>query len=143
DGFTFGGRVELHRRDAVTKLRACTVTRSGEVRDARSLLDDFAQALDVGRKLELLPAITEVYADDELPDEVRYLLALSLLRPHLSWHAPFLPPRPDPERREPEKKVQQLSEAAAAPWQEALGGESWMLPDVPARLHEGLRQAVD
>jgi hypothetical protein len=95
--YTFGGEVRLGRRDGVTKLRACTVTRTGEVRDARSLLDDFTRALDVEQQLELLPVITSVYDDDELPDEVRYRLALSLLRPHLSWHAPFLPPRPNRE----------------------------------------------
>lgn len=142
-GYTFGGDVRLRRRDGVTKLRACTVTRTGEVRDARSLLDDFSRALDVAQRLELLPQITRVYADDELPDEVRYLLALRLLRPHLSWHTPFLPPRPGPERRLAEAVNKQQAEDRDGTSQEASGGERWMFPNIPAEVRDGLRQAVD
>ncbi len=92
--FTFGGDVRLGRPDGVLKLRACTVSRAGEVGDRRSLLDDFHDADTAGR-LELLPRISKVYSDDELPGEVKYLLALSLLRPHLTWHAPYPPPKRD------------------------------------------------
>lgn len=142
--YTLGGTVRLTTHaGGVAKLRACTIMRSGEVRDQRSLLDDFAQAFDVERKLALLPDITAVYTDDELPDEVRYLLALSLLRPHLTWHAPYLPPRPDAQRRDLEKLQEEKRQADTGPWQEAMGGDDWLHADLPTGLRERTTKAVE
>jgi alpha-2-macroglobulin len=141
---TFGGDVRLRRRDGVTKLRACTITRTGEVRDARSLLDDFAAALDVAQQLELLPSIMRTYDDDELPDEVRFRLALALLHPHLSWHAPFLPAPAEREPRDREKKRERQGDGGeAGPWREASGGEKWMLGGGLPKLEDDLRRAVE
>lgn len=83
--FSLGGNVRLKQGDRNLRFRACTVGRTGEVRDSVSLLDDFDAAADVHARLALLPEITGTYSDDQLPPEVRYLLALSLLRPHFVW----------------------------------------------------------
>jgi alpha-2-macroglobulin len=139
-GLTFGGDVRLDQPSGLLKLRACSVTRTGEVRDRRSLLDEFRGAFDQAAKLELLPQLTRVYSDDELPSEARYLLALQLLRPHLTWHAPYLPPPDDRDRREL-ARVKHLR-ARDDPWQEALGGDAWLAQDVPDRVREQHRQAL-
>jgi uncharacterized protein YfaS (alpha-2-macroglobulin family) len=141
--FTLGGDIRLRRLDKTVKLRACTLTQRGELRDPRSLLDDFRDALIMHAKLELLPKIARVYDDAELPDEVRYVAALNLLRPHLTWHAPYLPPLPDHA-----VKYKRLDEAFDArewsghAWQAALGGEPWMLDDIPQARVEHFRASL-
>ncbi len=136
--FTLGGDIRLRTYDKTVKLRACTLTQAGELRDPRSLLDDFRQSFTIHAKLDLLPKITKIYDDAELPDEVRYVLALNLLRPHLSWHAPYLPPLPDRERMY--KRIEELAQVGGGSghaWDAALGGEAWMLDDIPqARVDE-------
>jgi hypothetical protein len=130
--FTFGGDVRIPTADGLLKLRACVVNRAGEVGERQSLLDDFRRNVDTDRRLELLPKIAAIYADDELPADVRLMLALSLLRPHLTWHAPYLPPKPGRERlAERLRDVQKSARAEdVSPWQPALGGEFWMRGDV-------------
>src|SRR5262249_6747427 len=126
--FTLGGDVRLSTNNKTIKLRSCTLTQNGELRDRRSLFDDFKDALSIRTKLEMLPRITKIYDDAELPDEVRYLLALHTLRPHLTWHAPYLPPLPEGrEKREVIKEVERIAGDSGTRWQETLGGEAWML----------------
>jgi hypothetical protein len=82
--YALGGNVRLTRGERTFKFRAATVGRGGDVRDAVSLLDDFDQA-EAAKRLEMLPRLTAVYGDEELPPAARYLLAMSLLRSHLAW----------------------------------------------------------
>lgn len=140
--FSLGGDVRLIMHDKTIKLRSCTLTQVGELRDARSWLDDFRNALSIEAKLDLLPKIIKVYEDAELPDEVRYLLALHLLRPHLTWHAPYLPPPHDrKERREKAQRQTRLRDYDT-PWREALGGERWMLGDITAKQQDAFRDEL-
>lgn len=83
--FSLGGNVRLKRGDQTQKFRAATLSRTGELHDTISLLDDFDNAPSITAQLAMLPALT-TYTDTELPADVRYLLALNLLRPHLLWH---------------------------------------------------------
>jgi len=141
------GDVRLAEANGTRTFRSCTLGRTGELLAQESLLTDFAKTKDIPARLELLKKIAKVYDDDELPGEVRYLLALSLLRPHLTWHAPYLPPPLDiREKVLRESKSAELSrDEVAKPWQEAMGGKSvgaepWMWPDVPGKLLDKYRQ---
>src|SRR5262249_44499595 len=87
--FSLGGDVRLPRWEGLLRARSCTLTRRGGLGEVRTLLQDFADVA-LPARLDLLSQIEKVYADDELPDEVRLLLALRLLRPHLRWHAPYI-----------------------------------------------------
>ncbi len=138
-GFTFGGDVRLEQPGSTWKLRACSVTRTGEVREQQSLLDDFRTAPDATAKLALLPQLARVYEDNELPAEARYLLALYLLRPHLIWHAPYLTPA---ERERDREDVAREKHRAGDAWQEAMGGEEWMHGDIPEATRQEVRQAL-
>ena len=141
--FSLGGDVQLKTRDKTVKLRSCTLTQAGELRDTRSWLDDFRNALTLEAKLDLLPRIAKVYDDAELPEEVRYLLALNLLRPHLTWHAPYLPPLPDRhELRDLVRKAVAYESDPETPWQEALCGEAWMLADITPEQQAVFREAL-
>lgn len=143
--FTFLGDVRLYRREGTLKLLSCTVAATGQVADAKSLLDDFRDAKDVDRKLQLLPRIAAVYTDDELSDEVRYLFALNLLRRHLTWHLPYPPPK-----SEIDHSARQLVEYALrdekewseedSRWGQAMRGEPWMLGDIPQALKESWKK---
>jgi len=144
--FTLSGDVRLHGYQATQKWRVCTMMPSGAVRDARSLLDDFRQMFTLDAKIELLPKISKVYTDDELPPEVRYLLALNLLRPHLDWHAPYLPPIPSQfergDKQELLKTIRDVVRRAGdyfSLWQEASKGEPWMQADVPDAAQDAYR----
>jgi hypothetical protein len=139
--FTLGGDIRLPTPNKTIKLRTCTLTQRGELRDPRSLLDDFHTAFTIDAKLELMPKITKVYDDGELPDEVRYFLALNTLRPHLSWHAPNLPPLPDRAARDMVKEMLERDKDHMA-WQEALGGEPWMLGDIGPELEAAYRESL-
>ena len=122
---------------------SCAVARSsasGELRDAKSLLDDLAQAHDIPTELALLPAIAKAYTDDELTDQARYLMALSLLRPHLVWHAPFPPPEQhDLIKVLNQDRMDRSDEAHPWRWEAAHGGEPWMLQDIPAEVKNSVR----
>ena len=83
--FSFGGNVRLQSGQRILKFRACTLSRTGELRDTVGVLDDFDAAPDDRARLDLLPKLTAEHADEELPNSVKHLLALSLLRPHLVW----------------------------------------------------------
>ncbi|HZZ82344.1 MAG TPA: hypothetical protein VFE62_27850 [Gemmataceae bacterium] len=139
---TLGGNIRLHAPDKTHKLRACILTQTGQVRDARSLLDDFRTAITIDAKLALLPKITQVYGDAELPDEVRYLLALHLLRPHMGWHAPYLPPLPDHGRERFDDVAKLQASFGPRAWQQALGGETWMLGDIPASAEQAFAKSL-
>lgn len=141
-GFSFGGEVRVKKSDGVLKLRSCSATWGGELRDQRSLLDDFRDAPDVARRLALLPAITRVYTDEELPAEVRYLLALRLLRSHLSWHAPHREPKPRGEEKLRDVQKEGDPGEDGGRWREALGGEDWMLADVPKPVRDALPERL-
>jgi lipopolysaccharide export system protein LptA len=84
--FSLGGHVRLNRANQTQKFKAATLSRTGELRDTLSLLDDFENAPTIAAQLALLPNLTATYTDAEFPAEVRYFLALNLLRPHLLWH---------------------------------------------------------
>ena len=79
------------------------------------------------------------------PPEARYLQALTLLRPHLTWHAAYPPAQPRNQLAVVEKLAQRIERAGYDPkaahgwlWDEAHRGEEWMYDDVP---REKLRQA--
>jgi alpha-2-macroglobulin len=107
--------------------------------ERKNLLDEFRQA-DVPRRLQLLPRLTKAYSEEELPPEVRYLLALQLLRPHLTWQAPNLfSPKEDRQY----KHLQEMRQADDAwRWSEALGAEAWMFSDVPADVRDLARNRL-
>ena len=92
-GLVLAGEVRLSAAAAVLKYRRCTVTMSGKITDAVSLLDDFARSEGVDRKLGLIDFIAAVYNDDELPPEACYLLAMKLLDRQLTWHSLYDPPK--------------------------------------------------
>lgn len=143
--FTLGGDIRLRANDKIVKLRSCTLTQRGELRDPRSLLDDFRSLFTLDAKLELLPKIAKTYDDAELPDEVRFLLAMHLLRPHLSWQAPFVPPVPE---RDPVDRLRRLEKLVkqerhhGLPWQEAMGGEKWMLDEISEKVEANYRETL-
>jgi hypothetical protein len=141
DSFTLGGDVRLPRWDQTLKVRSCTLKRNGTVSDVRTLLQDFSEA-EMPERLELLPRIAKVYRDDELPDDVRYLLALHTLRPHLRWHAPYLPPRPNHRVQYERAKHLEGKGHDVWRWEPALGGEEWMHADIPASVRQGLGKLV-
>jgi len=84
--FALSGNIRLTQNNHQQKFRAATLTRTGELRDTISLLDDFENTPDTKSRLTFLEKLTATYPDTELPPEAQYLLALSLLRPHLIWH---------------------------------------------------------
>lgn len=139
--FSLGGNVRLGAKAKILKLRSCTVTRGGDVLNARSWLDDFRNALTVDAKLRLLPDIGRVYSDDELPDEVRFLMALDRLSPLLTWRAPYLPPMP--ERRELLDQVKRSKDVfRGSAWQESLGGELWMHREDSDKYEQAFRKEL-
>ncbi len=138
---TLGGTVRLQLHGSVIKLESCSLTNLGEVRDARSLLDDFRNALSIDAKRRLLPRITRIYDDSELPDEVRFLLALHLLQPHLTWHAPYLPAQPSLRNRSDEK-AKRLDATTFGPWHEAMSGEDWMANEIPEAVTDQFRSGL-
>lgn len=108
--------------------------------ERQDLLEEFRKA-DVPRRLELLPRLTKVYGEKELPAEARYLQALQLLRPHLSWSAPNLVSPRDVV------KIEQMRDVKRADgdhwrWSEALGAEPWMFADVPTDVREKARKSL-
>jgi hypothetical protein len=140
--FTLGGDVRIPTHDGVVKLRACTINRAGEIGERRSLIDDFRQNVDTDYRLELLPKIAATYEDSELPSDVRFMLALHLLRPHLSWHAPNLPPT-SKERDVVNRVRDEVNKIeTGGPWQPALSGEYWMLPDIPEAMLDRFRNTL-
>jgi uncharacterized protein YfaS (alpha-2-macroglobulin family) len=145
--FTLNGDIRLHAYDKTLKLRSCTLTQRGELRDARSLFDDYRQLFTLDAKLAMLPRLVEVYSDTELPAEVRYLLAMNLLRPHLDWRAPYLPTLLEPFRRfDPIQRVKEERKRAFldyfSPWREAFGGEPWMSADISKEAQDAFRTSL-
>jgi len=110
---------------------ACVVNPGVSFADKHTLLSELAEEADIHRRLAMLPKITAAYAADELPPDVTYLLALKLLRDHLTWHVAY----PPPKRLEDEslrKVVERVGQARIQyvdgwRWDEAHPGESWML----------------
>jgi hypothetical protein len=140
--FTLGGEIRIPTRDGLLKLRACVINRAGEILERRSLIDDFRQNVDTDYRLALLPKIATVYKDGELPADVRFMLALLLLRPHLTWHAPYLPPKPE-DRGIREREREDIKKTTnTSPWQPAFGGEYWMLPDITDALLDQFRRSL-
>jgi lipopolysaccharide export system protein LptA len=128
--FSLGGNVRLKRADKETKLKACTIGQTGEVRDTVSLLDDFDATPDVQAKLGMLPAITAVYRDEELPLEARFLQAMQLVRPHLRWHE-WIAAREGEVRLVDRAVVYDEDDR----WTEAHAGEPWMRDEGLAQIH--------
>ena len=102
-------------------------TTVSKIEAGKRLLDQFSIELAMPDKLALLPAINTHCDHAKLPSEVKYLLALHLLRGHMDWHLAYASPsarngvayNKDWHRRE---NATQLTE-----WQEAHMGEEWML----------------
>ncbi|NQT41095.1 MAG: hypothetical protein HQ581_26625, partial [Planctomycetes bacterium] len=144
--FEVGGNVYLVRVDAPTlKCRRLRMNTAGRVLETETLLDAFAAAASTDQRLGLLPMIAETYADDELPSEARYMLALTLLAKHLTWHAAYAPPpRPNRSGRMQRRREILREEGWHGDddfrWEPAHGGEAWMRTDLP---REQLRQARD
>ena len=122
-------------------MSACTINRAGEVRDVRSLIDDFQRNVDTDTRLDLLPQIAKVYGDDELPNNVRYWLALHLLRSHFTWLAPYLPAK----KKEREDLVQiekHVEKHSNTRWGPAHGGEYWMQGDITDAQFDALLRTL-
>jgi hypothetical protein len=137
--YSLGGNVRLTREGRTQKLRAATIGRAGDVRDAVSLLDDFDAAPDAAARLALLPKLTNTYTDDELPPAARYVLALTLLRPHLAWEpADAALPVPLPPFLREDAAAQTRGGAAAA----ATAVEGALQRDAPARFNVSVRSAT-
>jgi hypothetical protein len=109
--------------------------------DRKGLLDDFRKA-DAKQRIELLPRLTAIYRDDELPSEARYLLALQLLRPHLTWHAPHLEKQDRGEERVKDVEDVRQSDRGDGRWFEALGPEPWMGRDIPKAVRADARAQI-
>src|SRR5207249_375397 len=132
--FSLGGDVRLARGEQVLKFRACTLGRTGELRDTISLLDDFDAAPDVRARLALVPRLSATYTDDELPAAARYLLAMHLVRPQLVWHERFAPAKRDGAERAKVLEDRMMlmrdeSDPEESRWLEAHAGEPWMRGD--------------
>jgi len=104
------------------------------------LLEQFEKA-DIGQQLQLLPRIDRTYAEEQLPDSVRFLLALHLLRPQLTWHAPVLPPAE--ERLNKVDHIKYIDRDDDRRWHKALGGEPWMFADIPDPVRQAARAAFE
>ena len=113
------GDVRLAHRSATRRCRLATVTLQGKVLATRSLLDDFVETHDIDRRMALLDDLRPIYAEEELPPAVCYLLAMRLLVPHLSWH---------PALKQSVAGAEQIDGTTDDPWRlgEAHPGESWM-----------------
>ncbi len=128
--FSFTGDI----RAGKLKLRACMVGRDGVITDKRSLLDDFAGEKLIEERLKLAKVIASIYDDAEMPADVRYMAAMSLIRPHLSWQAPYA-------AAEGQRQLKQLDRVRHADdprddgrWLPANTGETWMHAEARASL---------
>ena len=135
-GLLLAGDVRLAGAAGSHKYRLCTVTPSGRITGAVSLLDDLARSKGIDRKLGLVDIIASVYSDAELPPEASYLLALKLLERNMTWHAAYEPPRgktkeasePPPQDSFPWRVAiaEDLLRLDLWRWDEAHPGEAWM-----------------
>ena len=140
--FTLEGDIRIALRDKILKLRSGTINRAGEIGSKRSLIDDFRQNVDTEYRLNLLPRIGRVYLNAEMPDDVRYWLAMSLLQSHLTWHAPYAPPPKEKrELRELRQEARQVRDNTD-PWQEAHRGEFWMRRKIPDAQVEAFQRML-
>ncbi len=111
----------------------------------QTLHERLSASTDTREKTKLLPRFEELYRGQQLPDEAAYLLALKLLRPHLTWHAAYPPPlRPnagdDALVAEQIEMIESDAPLSHSQWRwcEAHAGDPWMLQNVP---QAGLRKA--
>jgi hypothetical protein len=123
----------------IVSLTLAVVARELTSDQRKTLLEDFRKA-DIPRQLELLPRLTEAIPEAELPPEARYLMALQLLRPHLTWHAPNLI---IPDKTKVRELREQRKSGERWRWSEALGAETWMFAEVPAEVRDTVRQALE
>jgi len=132
--FKLAGDVVVTTDDQTpSHLTAATLTLTGQITTGRSLLDDWKEAKDLDQKLALVPALAK-FDDRELPDDAKFLVALKLIEPDLTWYAPYAPPKREGEQAAIE--LRQIEERRAHPtrWGAALGREPWMV--VPAEVIE-------
>jgi uncharacterized protein YfaS (alpha-2-macroglobulin family) len=126
---------------AVFTLAVAGIARDGKRDEKKDLLDHFLRA-DVPQRLDLLPRLTETFREEELPPEARYLIALRLLRPHLTWQAPNLI-APDGDRlSKVVREAQHLGGEDRWRWGEAVGAEAWMFADVPPDVRAAATAAL-
>jgi len=133
--FTFTGDVRLGTK---LKARACTVSAAGTVSDVRTLLQDFEVAAGVEEKVAVAARVARVYADEEIPEGARYLVAMALVRPQLTWHAGWAPPARE-ELRKVIDRAQRLKaegEAGDGRWGAAHAGEAWMRGEALRQIRE-------
>ena len=126
---------------AIFTLTLAALARDDKSDERTTLLAAFHKANDA-RRLELLPRLTELLREEELPPEARYLIALRLLRPHLTWNAPHLV-APDNEKLRDALQEARRDGGERWRWSEALGAEAWMFADVPADLRELVRTIME
>jgi hypothetical protein len=65
--------------------------RSADPEARKKLLAKFEASKNVEQQLKMLDDIDSSFQEAKLPIDVKYLLAMKLLRPHLSWHAAYAP----------------------------------------------------
>lgn len=135
--FALGGDVRLSAPSSTLKATYVLLSTAGEVREKKTLLQDFAAAGDLPAKLALLPEIARIYEDAELSADVRYLLALDLARKHMTWHPP--PPAPKEKRQREHQRHRIYDER----WLDAHTGEPWMISVTPSGELAPLRAEGD
>ncbi|MCH7728937.1 MAG: hypothetical protein IH991_20985 [Planctomycetes bacterium] len=142
--FTLAGDVRLRAVGRTVKYRYCELATNGWVENGRSLLNDFDDLVDVHKQLKLLDSIVKIYDDAELTPDVRYLLAMKLLLPHLSWKAAsadVVNERHSRRRYDREFRMQTTGNGMV--WAPSHGGEEWMRELVPDELKTALKQSVE
>ncbi|MEK6235857.1 MAG: MG2 domain-containing protein, partial [Planctomycetales bacterium] len=113
---------------------------------SKTVLERFQAAKKVSAKLKLLPQLVKTHPQGKLPDEAKYLLAMNLLRPQLTWHAVHGPAESviQDQFGGGEVQAKELIEEIHKSdwrWDAAHPGEPWMQADVPKEVRKQLADA--
>lgn len=92
----------------------------------RELMERFASESNFQGKLALLPEMAQYCSDEQLSPEARYLVALHLLRPHLTWHELYRTVSSYVLEMNAEDVLQHPHNER---WTEAHGGDAWMISE--------------
>jgi len=101
-------------------------------------VDAFQRATKLEEKLALLPDLARIPSDEALSPEMRYLVALHLVRPHLEWSTLYPPHEAFVDHSHRSRFVRSGVHELYR-WGRCHNGEDWMASDVPASL----RKSVD
>lgn len=113
-----------------------------EAKAIKAFTVEFAVAKDIGQKLAAVRKLSASCRDSAVPPEARYLLALDLLRKHLTWHVRAMSEQQDREMlRGQIVRLERDNAQSRWRWDNAHTGEPWMLAALPADQANALRQA--